>query len=82
MLFKLSSIALMITIMCQNVPVLFRISYYFMLPFYALISELIAKKTKGIDRFLIYAIIISIMSLQYVVLTPGAGITDYYFYWN
>ncbi len=80
--FNVACLAMMITIMCQNLPVFFRISYYFMLPFYAVISPSIHAAFKKRDTVIVYGLIVGLLCAQYIVLTPGAGINEYRFFWS
>lgn len=80
--FNVACIAIMITVMCQNLPVFFRISYYFMLPFYATISPSIKATFNKRDTTIVYSVIVVLLCAQYIVLTPGAGINDYRFFWS
>lgn len=81
-IFNVACIAMMVSIMCQNLPVFFRIAYYFMLPFYALLSPSVRSFFSKKDSIFIHAIIIVLMCLQYIVLKPGAGINEYHFFWR
>lgn len=80
-MFNIVCVAMMVYISCQSLPVFFRISYYFILPFYTLIPKSIDTVFKKKEAFLVRAFIIIMLSAQYIILTPGAGITDYQFFW-
>lgn len=82
-MFNVTCVTLMLIFLSQSIPVFFRISYYYILPFYALVSRGInAILSDKRDRFLVYTLIISLLCTQYVLLTPGAGINDYTFFWE
>ena len=81
-IFNVACVAMMIYVICQNLPVFFRMSYYFILPFYTLIPKSIDAVFKKNDAFLVRSFIILMLTIQYLVLTPGAGITNYQFFWT
>ncbi len=81
-LFCVACLAVMTSIMGRNVPALFRISYYFLLPFYAAISPSIKAVFNKRDTTIIYTVIMVLLCAQYIVLTPGAGINNYRFFWS
>ena len=80
-LFSVTCLMMTLYIICQTIPVFFRISYYFILPFYTLFAASVNKTFKGKDLFLVRSFIVLLLSAQYIILTPGAGITDYQFFW-
>lgn len=81
-LFNVTCIALMTSIIGRNIPAFFRISYYFMLPFYATISPSIKAMFNKRDTTIVYSVIVVLLCAQYIILTPGAGINDYRFFWS
>ncbi len=80
--FNVACAAVMVLVMGQNLLVLFRITYYFMLPFYAVISPSIKAVFNKRDTAIVYSVIVVLLCAQYIVLTPGAGINDYRFFWS
>lgn len=80
-LFNVVCAAMMLYVMCQSMPVFFRISYYFILPFYTLIPISIDKVFKKREALLTRIVIVFMLSAQYVILSPGAGINNYQFFW-
>ena len=82
LLFKVAVIAMILSIMCQNIPSMFRMSYYFMIPFYSLISPTINKVFVKKDALLINGLCVVLLCAQYLILTPGAGINNYKFFWS
>ncbi len=81
-LFKVGCLALAVSVMCQNLPGFFRISYYYMLPFYAVVAPAIKAAFNKRDTVIVYGVIVVLLCAQYVILTPGAGINEYRFFWS
>ena len=79
---RLSSVAVVITLISAGFPNLFRIGYYFVIFLLPLFSEAVhrtfVKKQYGMICFMLSLL----LAAQYILLGPGAGINNYQFFWK
>ncbi len=81
-MFRLSSTAMMFSIIGQSMPNMFRIAYYFIFALLSFVPRLIERMFEPKIRILVIFLFVFLMSAQYILLGPGAGVENYVFYWQ
>lgn len=77
---RILSAAIMFSLLGQALPNLFRLTYYFIFPLFALLGLWVdlGSKTSKIFPVTIFLI----LALQYIILGTGGGIDNYEFFWD
>ncbi len=81
-MFRLASVAMMFSIIGQGMPNMFRIAYYFIFALLSFVPRLIERMFEPKMRIVVIALIVLLMSGQYILLGPSAGVDNYVFYWQ
>ena len=81
-MFRLLSVAMMFVIIGQSMPNMFRIAYYFIFALLSFVPRLIERMFEPKMRIVVIALIVLLMSGQYILLGPSAGVDNYVFYWQ
>ena len=81
-IYNLAIVAVVLSFMGQSFPNLFRLSYYFIIYLFALITPLINTIFTERSRKIAKSMVIFLLVTQYIVFGSGAGTENYVFFWN
>ena len=70
------------SILGMGIDNIFRIAYYFIIPLFSAFDISLKYVFKRDDLHIIKPLLCGLLVLQYVILGPGAGITEYVFFWE